>query len=400
MGKLLGYKKTALGWIPEEWSVTNFSQCLHDIIGGGTPSKQEEAYWQGHIPWATVKDLSNKNSEDTIDHITQLGLINSSAKLIPARVNIIATRMAVGSHSRFNCEVAINQDLKALIPNNSLLLDDYLQWILTYKKPYLSSLGGGSTVSGIRLAEIRTMEVALPHLPEQIKIAQILSTWDKAITQTQKLMEAKKRLKQGLMQKLLTKGVEVSLSQVLTRVGDPVTLEPDQIYREIGIRSHGKGLFIKEDTNAEKIGDKRVYWVQRDCFVLNIVFAWERAIAITSEKEVGCIASHRFPMYKPHSEKLNLRYLFYFFLSDKGVDLLKLASPGGAGRNKTLGQDNFKKTKITLPSIEEQNLIASTLFFCDQEIDLLQKKLSTIQRQKQGLMQKLLTGQIRVKVEN
>lgn len=95
------------------------------------------------------------------------------------------------------------------------------------------------------------------------------------------------------------------IEDMFDRVGTPVDLDDTQTYREIGIRSHGKGIFHKEETNATEIGNKRVFWVEPDCFVVNIVFAWERAVAKTTEKENGMIASHRFPMYKPKKDIRN-----------------------------------------------------------------------------------------------
>ena len=110
------------------------------------------------------------------------------------------------------------------------------------------------------------------------------------------------------------------------------------------------------------------------------------------------IASHRFPMYKPKEGILDLNYMLHYFKSKKGKDLLELASPGGAGRNKTLGQSEFLKLQIPVPSFQRQQLIAEVLDKADEEITLYQQKLQTLQLQKKGLMQQLLTGKTRVKI--
>lgn len=101
--------------------------------------------------------------------------------------------------------------------------------------------------------------------------------------------------------------------------------------------------FYKEEVSAVEIGNKRVFWVEPDCFVVNIVFAWERAVARTTEQEKGMIASHRFPMYKPKKDIVDLDYITKYFITKRGQNVLMLASPGGAGRNKTLGQKNLQK---------------------------------------------------------
>ena len=108
---------------------------------------------------------------------------------------------------------------------------------------------------------------------------------------------------------------DIELGDALKRIKRPVELDPSMMYREIGIRSHGKGIFHKEERTGESIGEKSVFWVESDCFVVNIVFAWEQAIAKTTANEKGMIASHRFPMYKPARDMLDLDYLVYFFQS-------------------------------------------------------------------------------------
>src|SRR5665647_2747798 len=125
----------------------------------------------------------------------------------------------------------------------------------------------------------------------------------------------------------------IELGNLLKRVRNSVEVIPDYEYQEIGIRSHGKGLFYKEPVKGSDLGNKSVFWVEEDCLIINIVFAWEQAVAITTSQERGMIASHRFPMWQPEG-KVDLNYLHKLFLTPLGRHILELASPGGAGRNK------------------------------------------------------------------
>ena len=186
------------------------------------------------------------------------------------------------------------------------------------------------------------------------------------------------------------------LGDCLSRVERPVEVKPNELYTQIGIRSHGKGLFYKEPVTGTELGNKAVFWIEPDCFIVNIVFAWEQAIGKTTQSEVGMIGSHRFPMYRPVNDRVDVDYLISYFLTKRGTDILKAASPGGAGRNKTLGQDRFLKSKIVLPSIQEQQKIATILTTQDKVIELKEKHLAEKQRQKQYLMQQLLTGKKRL----
>ena len=186
------------------------------------------------------------------------------------------------------------------------------------------------------------------------------------------------------------------LGECLSRVEKPVEVKPNKLYTQIGIRSHGKGIFYKEPVTGAALGNKSVFWIEPDCFIVNIVFAWEQAIGKTTQSEVGMIGSHRFPMYRPVNDRVDIDYLISYFLTKRGTDILEAASPGGAGRNKTLGQDRFLKSKITLPPIEEQRKIAAILTTQDRVIELKEKRLAEKQRQKKYLMQQLLTGKKRL----
>ena len=191
-----------------------------------------------------------------------------------------------------------------------------------------------------------------------------------------------------------------SIEDIFDRVGTPVDLDDTQTYREIGIRSHGKGIFHKEETTATEIGNKRVFWVEPGCFVVNIVFAWERAVAKTTENENGMIASHRFPMYKPKKDIVDLDYITEYFITKRGQNVLILASPGGAGRNKTLGQKEFAKSIVKLPSLPEQQKIAKFLLTVDTVIEKQRETVFAWEERKKGVMQKLFSQEIRFKADD
>jgi len=186
--------------------------------------------------------------------------------------------------------------------------------------------------------------------------------------------------------------IQAPLGKLVERVARPVSVDATKTYREIGIRSHGKGLFDKEPVTGAALGNKRVFWVEPDCLILNIVFAWEQAVGKTTDKDVGKIASHRFPMYRPRAGGSDVDYLTYLFKTPYGKYLLGLASPGGAGRNKTLGQADFLKTVVRVPPTPEQKTIVRILKTWDRAIQTLDALMQNSQMQKRGLMQNLITG--------
>lgn len=191
-----------------------------------------------------------------------------------------------------------------------------------------------------------------------------------------------------------------SVDSFVKRYNNPVAVEPDCMYRQIGVRSHGKGIFHKEPVTGKSLGEKRVFWVHPQAFVVNIVFGWEQAVALTSDAEEGFIASHRFPMFVPVEKKTDLNFLLLFFLRKRGKYLLGLASPGGAGRNKTLGQNEFAKLDITLPILLEQQKIATFVGAIDNKLEALRRQRELLQTYKRGMLQKIFSHELRFKADD
>ena len=167
------------------------------LVGGGTPSKAEDAFWNGGIPWATVKDLKQDTLTETQDNISQLGLNSSSSKLVKAGSLLIATRMAVGRVVKAGIDVAINQDLKSICCNKKL--DSmYLYHFLTSKANYFNRVSSGATVKGIKIAHILDIKIPLPPLAEQKKIAAILDAADELRQKDLQLIDHYTTLSQSL----------------------------------------------------------------------------------------------------------------------------------------------------------------------------------------------------------
>ncbi|HEY9685574.1 MAG TPA: restriction endonuclease subunit S, partial [Coleofasciculaceae cyanobacterium] len=148
-----------------------------EIKGGGTPDKSVEQYWNGSIPWASVKDFKSTELSETSDYISELGLQNSASNLIPAGTIIVPTRMAVGKAAINTIDLAINQDLKALFPKQNVFIR-YLLHVLLANSIKLERQASGATVKGITLDVLRSLEIPLPPLDEQKRIAAILDQAD------------------------------------------------------------------------------------------------------------------------------------------------------------------------------------------------------------------------------
>jgi type I restriction enzyme S subunit len=304
--------------------------------------------------------------------------------------------------------IALGSDLNVLRTRRNVN-GVFLSYLLnSSKRKEIARVAQGDTIVHLYPSQLQNIVVPLTELSEQQKIADCLTSLNDVIAAQTRKVEALTAHRRGLMQQLFPREGETvprlrfpefageyswhtaKMSGVLQKASKPVTVSPELSYREIGIRSHGKGIFHKEPVSGATIGDKRVFQVVGNALVLNIVFAWEQAVATTSHAEDGMIASHRFPMFVARPGKCDVRYVKDFFLTKRGKHLLGVASPGGAGRNKTLGQNEFENLEISLPeSVEEQTHIADFLALLDGRMVAESKRLDALGSQKVGLMQQL-----------
>ncbi len=167
--------------LPDGWVTVPLGKLLTAIVGGGTPSKANPDYFQGPIPFMTVKDMHGRFISDTQDHITEQALEFSASNLIPADTLVIASRMSLGKIVRPLVPVAINQDLKALFLHEGIN-KTYIEYAWRDKEALIQSMGTGTTVKGIRLEDIRGLKLSIAPSSEQTRIANLL---DKLLTRIQ-----------------------------------------------------------------------------------------------------------------------------------------------------------------------------------------------------------------------
>lgn len=197
--------------LPEGWETATLGDVLLDIVGGGAPPRNVPAYFDGSIPWFTVKDMKSLRPRDAEEHITEEAINNSATNLIPANTLILATRIALGRAMRPLVDCAINQDLKALTLGEGVEPDFFLYWVCAHERA-IQDLGSGTTVSGIRLETLRSLPVLLPPSAEQNRIVEkleeLLSDLDAGVAE---LKAAQQKLAQ-YRQSLLKAAVEGDLT--------------------------------------------------------------------------------------------------------------------------------------------------------------------------------------------
>ncbi|MGE0131075.1 MAG: restriction endonuclease subunit S [Blastocatellales bacterium] len=399
------------------WKTAPLSELVR-FASGGTPSRGVARFWNGGIPWLSAKDLKKFRLSDSIEKVTQKGACNGTRLVEPGTVLILVRGMTllkdvpVGVTERI---VAFNQDLKALIPNGKI--DGYyLGFYLAANKTRLLSLvdraghGAGRLPSDL----LHCFEVELPELQEQRKIADILLTWERAVEQAEKLIAAKSLFKRGLMRRLLTgsrrfNGFAVDdgahLSQPAAQPDDWEHLRIGDIAKEVSSRNaDGRNLAVLSCTKHHGLVDsvkyfgKRVFSentanykvVKRGHFAYGANHIEEGSIGYQDLYDEALIS----PIYTVFetNKRVDDSFLYHLFKTERYRHIFEAHTSGTIDQRGGLRWKDFARIKVALPSLPEQSRIASALNTCDNEVDLLTRQLEAIQRQKCGLMRKLLTG--------
>lgn len=392
-----------------DWPSVALSELV-EFRSGGTPSRANQSFWNGDVPWFSGKDIKALHLWDSIEHVSESAIqrgtrvCKAGAILVLVRGMTLLKEVPVGL---LHTDAAFNQDVKALVATDRSIDVRFLAYFLKGESQRIrnSVVLAGHGTGRLPLEVLQEYPVSKPSLPEQRKIADILTTWDEALENLDGLIAAKDRRKKALMQQLLTGNKRVSgatgtwrsttLSKVLESVTRP-TPKPANAFLAAGIRSHGRGVFLKPDFAPADIALDELYEIKAGDLIVNITFAWEGAAAIVPAEADGALVSHRFPTFAFRAGKASRSFFHHYIRTKRFVFDCGLASPGGAGRNRVLSKPAFLKIELMLPPIEEQEAIGEILDTCDAELTLLRRQRDALDLQKRGLMQRLLTGKIRV----
>jgi len=401
MTKTTQYKNTSIGPIPTDWEVKKLGE-LGEILNGLTYSPKDIVDENEGILVLRSSNIQN----DNLVFDDNVFVKSTNLKYNPVELNDILICVRNGSKSLIGKNALITEEAKGMAFGAFMSiyrseLNSYLYHCFKsdiYQNHINKNLG--ATINSINGSDLKQFSFPLPPLPEQQKIAEVLSTWDKAIQETDAIIKKLENRNKALAFSLLTgkmvskNSKEIALSKFLIFTPREID-KPTENYLALGIRSHGKGLFHKPDSDPKAIAMDKLYEVKENDFIVNITFAWEHAVAIVSKEDVGGLVSHRFPTYEIDTNQVKVEYFRHLILQPFFRKMLENISPGGAGRNRVLSKKDLLKLKVSIPTLEEQNAIAEILNTANQEVKQYQQKLEALKLQKKGLMQQLLTGKVR-----
>lgn len=398
-----GYKNSPLGIIPNEWEVKRLGE-ISQMFSGGTPKSTEQIYFNGEIPFIKSGEISNAKTEQ---YLSELGLKNSSAKLIERGDLLYALYGATsGECALSKISGAINQAILCIRPTKDVDRYFLLSFLQKGKEYYYNSyLQGGQ--GNLSADIVKGYKILTPPLPEQRKIAEVLSTWDRAIEKQMLLVEKLELRKKGLMQQLLTgkkrlhgfseewKTVKLGSIADVVGGGTPDTnnsdywdgniawLTPSEIGTEKYVYTSKKHITEEglKNSSARLLPVGTIVFTSRATIGLKAILKTE---ASTNQGFQSLIIS----------QSSNIEFVYY--LLDILIHVIRKKSSGSTFPE--ISANSLKSINITTPPLEEQNAIAEILSVCDKEISLAKQKLDTLRQQKKGLMQVLLTGKKRVRL--
>ncbi|MCA1804246.1 MAG: restriction endonuclease subunit S [Xanthomonadaceae bacterium] len=378
------------------------------ITSGGTPDRENPAYWEGTVPW--VKTTLVQNCEislnDIDEKITDAGLKSSSAKLIPSGsilMAMVGQGKTRGQVAILTTDAAINQNCAAIILSDEANCG-YVYQQLLFRYEEIRNASNSSGQQNLNAGLIRELRMPLPTLRVQEKIAEILVSWDTAIQKTKRLIAAKERHYSGLIGRLINGRSKSEAWRHLSirDIADRVQRQGDGGDYPLLTISSASGFIRQEDRYSR-------YMAGESAKTYTLLRAGEFSYNKGNSKryEFGCVFQLQdhdtalvpsvYVSFRLH-DSVSAAYMRHLFVADYLKPQLRALVKTGVRNNGLLNisPDEFLSTTVPLPPLDQQTQIAQVLDAASADIDLLKRQLAALRVQKRGLMQKLLTGQWRL----
>lgn len=419
-----GFKETEVGYIPAEWEAAQLEDIAVDFFSGGTPSTKRLEYWQGEVSWTTSayigEDLYLRQGAKKI---SRLGLGNSSSNLVPKDNLLIGTRVGVGKVAINAIDIAISQDLTALILDREKASPEFVAYAIradTVQRLFQSAMRG-TTIKGIARDDLKKIPLPLPSLSEQRAIAHVLSTIQRAIAAQDAVIAAAREVKGSLMHRLFTYGPyaepsptkETEIGEVpehwkivqlghLARIGNGSTPKRDNpSFWENGDIPWLTSTKVHESviTHADEFVTATA---KAECH-LPLVRKGSLVVAITGQgKTLGnaalvtidtCINQHL--AYIEFENNNVLPEFMLLFLQGQYQHLRQIGQSGGSTKG-ALTCSFLKGYLVPIPPIDEQHQIAVTLGILGQKLQVEDQRKTALQALFKSMLHQLMTGKVRV----
>ena len=399
------YKKTEIGKLPSEWEIKSIGD-IGEIITGSTPKITYDFIDKVQHLWVSPADMGNKKYiRDTVKKLNNSSF-NKTRILPKGSILVTCIGSTIGKIGIAGDELSTNQQINSIVCSERYN-NEYIYYVIDYNFNNYMRFISSQAVPIINKTTFSKFKIQIPRIEEQEKIAEILSTWDLAIEKQEQLIEMKKEFKKGLMQRLLSgevrfkeftdkwkplmiKDIANSISELNKADEELIVLSCTKYDGLVeSLKYFGKQMFSDDTSKYKKI------WKNDFAYATNHIE--EGSIGVQRICDVGLV-SPMYTVFRVDDEIVDIDYLFYLLKTERYISIYKSRMCASVDRRGSLRWPEFSKIKLILPSIEEQKRITEVLKSADKEIELLEKELEALKLQKKDLMQRLLTGEVRVKV--
>jgi type I restriction enzyme S subunit len=406
--------------VPDGWKVCQVGEIARVIRGASPRPKGDHRYYGGKVPRLMVSDVTRDGKYVTpkTDFLTEEGA--KLSRPMPAGSLTVVCSGTVGVPSFLAVDACIHDGFLALDNISDTCDKEYLYYTFSrLQQDFDSAATHGGVFTNLTTEILRTFKIPLPTVPEQKKIAAILSSVDEAIAFTQAVIDQTRKVKQGLLQQLLTRGIGhtkfkesaigkipesweiVPLAQLCEKIVNGYVGATRDIYHE-----EGTPYILCQNVRANRFVPKIFKWVSKEFHENNSRSALKEGDVITVQTGAGngdtCVVPPQFDGANCHAliisrakpNLLNSYYLSEYLNSPEGRARIDVISTGMAYPH--LNTTELRKLLIPLPTIQEQDGIVQYLRSFESTIFENEFYLNSLENLKRGLMQDLLTGKVRV----
>lgn len=399
--------------VPEGWRKEKLSDFAN-VTSGGTPQRSKAEYWGGDIPWITTAEIQNNVIKYSSEKITKLGLANSAAKIFTKGTILLAmygqgkTR---GQVAILGIEASTNQACAAISVNSNMCVEFIFQ-NLHSRYIEIRNISNDGSQKNLSAGLIKNISVLVPPLHEQRKIAEILSTWDRAIETVEKLIANAQAQKKALMQQLLTgkkrlpgfrgEWEEVKFGNILEIKigGTPSRNNPEywdynkkteNLWISVSDMNRKYVLKTKEYISNDGIANSNVKRLKAGTVIMSFKLSIGKKAILKKDAYTNEAICALMPIDVNRIDRLFLYHILEVLDLEESVDQ--------AVKGKTLNKAKISELLLPYPQINEQRKIVEILEAQDEEIEKYETSLELLKQEKTALMQQLLTGKRRVKIE-
>ncbi|NLI63633.1 MAG: hypothetical protein GX367_02750 [Bacteroidales bacterium] len=431
----MSFKYTEIGKMPVEWDV-KMIQEIGEVVSGGTPKTKEDSYWNGNISWITPKDLSSF-TERFIEvgerSITEAGLKNSSAKLLPIGTVLFSSRAPIGYIAIAKKELCTNQGFKNIICDTRYSSNEFLYYMLKDKKNEIESIAGGSTFKEVSGKVVKEFKIPIPPLNEQKAIAHILSTLDDKIEVNNQINKTLENMAQAIFKQWFvdfefpnedgepykSSGGEMVESELgmIPKGWEVVKLETvcREITRGFTSKYVEKSRFknLNQKVNKGEVLEKQYYkFLREDIEIPQNKFVKKYDILLNSlgqgtlgrlhffiEDEENVVIDQHITIIRADHETSFDSYLYHLLSSSKYTQIFDGLVSGSTGMQ-MLNISKVRSLTVCMPPVDLQKDFDNRIKTLYKKKEVLLYENEYLKLIRDSLLPKLMSGEIRVPINN